>query len=594
MFFRKDRRGAKAPSRRISKEQLRAKSFLRREKAAEVLAVEEDEAQADVAVSQEQLVERLESDVQRLSEKCAALEAQNILVSVQQLDIMARFLSLLLSLSVLYVYWRVIVWITREITTHRLLPIYLQHWVVDFLTRKGENVFFQGCVSIFQHSRIQLLIQIALLLFPYLYNRWTHGSMHRRFQVFVIAFIILARVRLCRWREQTFIQESNNSEIPRFGESCTSDGIWEANYEISARFLYLSILRLRGLWTKTAQYLSSRADFMPVGYIRELSKLQDQAPATPWKDVQKLLPTKLLNELTDIEQTPIASASIGQVHIARVKSTNLKVAIKVQHPHARTLMTDDFWSLKVLTKIMAWLEPEYSFMEILMREWATEAQKELDFRNEAQNLRKAASALEAMFPTKDSLAYTNNTIKGESCQFPFQVEIPEPLEEFSTGDVLVMTFCEGCRVDDFGQIDNWGLSLEALMDGISQTYAHFMYCSSIFNGDPHPGNMMVRPGTSQNEKDGFTLVILDWGLAKSLPEQKRLAFCQMVYAAATFDYGLLLDSYKTVGLKMKREESGQSMEDMRFFLRDMAPRDKARKRIKSKMRASEVSSMLNP
>ena len=542
----------------------------------------------------DQLVERLESDVQRLSEKCAALEAQNILVSVQQLDIMARFLSLLLSLSVLYVYWRVIVWITREITTHRLLPIYLQHWVVDFLTRKGENVFFQGCVSIFQHSRIQLLIQIALLLFPYLYNRWTHGSMHRRFQVFVIAFIILARVRLCRWREQTFIQESNNSEIPRFGESCTSDGIWEANYEISARFLYLSILRLRGLWTKTAQYLSSRADFMPVGYIRELSKLQDQAPATPWKDVQKLLPTKLLNELTDIEQTPIASASIGQVHIARVKSTNLKVAIKVQHPHARTLMTDDFWSLKVLTKIMAWLEPEYSFMEILMREWATEAQKELDFRNEAQNLRKAASALEAMFPTKDSLAYTNNTIKGESCQFPFQVEIPEPLEEFSTGDVLVMTFCEGCRVDDFGQIDNWGLSLEALMDGISQTYAHFMYCSSIFNGDPHPGNMMVRPGTSQNEKDGFTLVILDWGLAKSLPEQKRLAFCQMVYAAATFDYGLLLDSYKTVGLKMKREESGQSMEDMRFFLRDMAPRDKARKRIKSKMRASEVSSMLNP
>ena len=594
MFFRKDRRGAKAPSRRISKEQLRAKSFLRREKAAEVLAVEEDEAQADVAVSQDQLVERLESDVQRLSEKCAALEAQNILVSVQQLDIMARFLSLLLSLSVLYVYWRVIVWITREITTHRLLPIYLQHWVVDFLTRKGENVFFQGCVSIFQHSRIQLLIQIALLLFPYLYNRWTHGSMHRRFQVFVIAFIILARVRLCRWREQTFIQESNNSEIPRFGESCTSDGIWEANYEISARFLYLSILRLRGLWTKTAQYLSSRADFMPVGYIRELSKLQDQAPATPWKDVQKLLPTKLLNELTDIEQTPIASASIGQVHIARVKSTNLKVAIKVQHPHARTLMTDDFWSLKVLTKIMAWLEPEYSFMEILMREWATEAQKELDFRNEAQNLRKAASALEAMFPTKDSLAYTNNTIKGESCQFPFQVEIPEPLEEFSTGDVLVMTFCEGCRVDDFGQIDNWGLSLEALMDGISQTYAHFMYCSSIFNGDPHPGNMMVRPGTCQNEKDGFTLVILDWGLAKSLPEQKRLAFCQMVYAAATFDYGLLLDSYKTVGLKMKREESGQSMEDMRFFLRDMAPRDKARKRIKSKMRASEVSSMLNP
>lgn len=61
----------------------------------------------------------------------------------------------------------------------------------------------------------------------------------------------------------------------------------------------------------------------------------------------------------------------------------------------------------------------------------------------------------------------------------------------------------------------------------------------------------------------------------------------MVYAAATFDYGLLLDSYKTVGLKMKREDAGQSMEDMRFFLRDMAPRDETRKRIKQKIKADK-------
>lgn len=98
---------------------------------------------------------------------------------------------------------------------------------------------------------------------------------------------------------------------------------------------------------------------------------------------------------------------------------------------------------------------------------------------------------------------------------------------------------------------------------------------------------MVRPGTRESEEDGFTLILLDWGLAKRLPKQKRIAFCQMVYAAATFDYGLLLDSYKTVGLKMKREDAGQSMEDMRFFLRDMAPRDETRKRIKKKMKADK-------
>ena len=106
--------------------------------------------------------------------------------------------------------------------------------------------------------------------------------------------------------------------------------------------------------------------------------------------------------------------------------------------------------------------------------------------------------------------------------------------------------------------------------------------------DPHPGNILVRPGTHKNETSGFTLVLLDWGLAKQLTERKRLAFCQMVYAAATLDYGLLLDSYKTVGLKMKREDTGQGMEDMRFFLRDMAPRDETKKLIKSKMKADQV------
>lgn len=129
------------------------------------------------------------------------------------------------------------------------------------------------------------------------------------------------------------------------------------------------------------------------------------------------------------------------------------------------------------------------------------------------------------------------------------------------------------------------------MDGVAQAFAHFMYCSTIFNGDPHAGNLLVRQGIQTDDTKGFTIVLLDWGLAKRLPEQKRVAFCQMVYAAATVDYGLLLDSYKTVGLKMKREDAGQSMEDMRFFLRDMAPREVAKKRIRAKIKQSEVGEL---
>ncbi|KAI2494099.1 hypothetical protein MHU86_20458 [Fragilaria crotonensis] len=105
-----------------------------------------------------------------------------------------------------------------------------------------------------------------------------------------------------------------------------------------------------------------------------------------------------------------------------------------------------------------------------------------------------------------------------------------------------MSFCEGGRVDDFEMMEREGISRDAVMDAVSQTFAQMMYVSEIFNGDPHPGNVFLRPGTSVS-KEGFTLVLLDWGLAKRMPADKRLAFCQMALAAATLDFGMLLDAF---------------------------------------------------
>jgi predicted unusual protein kinase regulating ubiquinone biosynthesis (AarF/ABC1/UbiB family) len=200
-------------------------------------------------------------------------------------------------------------------------------------------------------------------------------------------------------------------------------------------------------------------------------------------------------------------------------------------------------------------------MKILMNEWATEARKELDFTFEAQHLRETRDAMTTIFPNNDkgtSVVYTNTNKNSDDDhddddgdkRVPFQVKVPEPIEELSIRNVLVMSFSEGCRVNDFAEIESLGLSRNAIMDGIAQTFAHFMYCSTIFNGDPHPGNLLVCPGTQADKTKGSTVVVVDWGLAKRLPKRKRAAFCQMVYAAANMDYGLLLDSYKTVGLKM--------------------------------------------
>jgi predicted unusual protein kinase regulating ubiquinone biosynthesis (AarF/ABC1/UbiB family) len=70
---------------------------------------------------------------------------------------------------------------------------------------------------------------------------------------------------------------------------------------------------------------------------------------------------------------------------------------------------------------------------------------------------------------------------------------------------------------------------------------------------------MSREKNSTGESHGFTIVLLDWGLAKRLPESKRAGFCQMTYAAATFDFGLMMDGFKTLGLKLKRENVAEDM-----------------------------------
>lgn len=520
-------------------------------------------------------VEQLKLEIQRLSSTCKCLEAQNIIAAAQMVDFIAVSIGNFCSFVSYILYQQMIWWIASLLGTAGVVAI-------DF-------------------------IKWAFLFLPYVYNRKYYGVLHRRFHVFAVAFVMILRIKLTRWRINTFASnlkieqngDKNNDESMEnnisarsmdYGYDINEDDIWDANYEINARFLYSAILRLKGLWTKTAQYLSSRADFVPVPYVRELSKLQDEAPVSDWKDIQKILKKNgILDKLT-VEPEPIASASIGQVHVAYLKehsgSSSNKVVVKVQHPHADTLLSDDFVSLRIIARIISILEPEYKFFEILMNEWANESIHELDFNKELENLITAGEAIESM----EKSTPMNVEIKGDESgchSIPYSVEIPKPFQHLTSRHVLVMTFSEGARVDNPEMIEKCNVPREAIMSAIAQANAYMMYCSDIFSGDLHPGNVFLRPGLINGEQFGFTIILLDWGLAKRLPEEKRTGFCQMTYGAATFDFGLIMDAFKTLGLKMKRENVSEDMSGIRFLLRDMAPRDIARQRVKSKMKSDK-------
>jgi predicted unusual protein kinase regulating ubiquinone biosynthesis (AarF/ABC1/UbiB family)/CubicO group peptidase (beta-lactamase class C family) len=534
------------------------------------------------------LLKNLQEQNKRLATRCTALEAQNILWPVHVLDILTQIMAWVLSLSTTFLGWRFLVWSISKIvpfilaTTRQYIPSVENTTIEPLLAVLGDyNTLLSSTWNCASDNKFAWLSASLFYI-----TRTRHGYLlHRRFDVFVIAFICMMRIRLARWRERTFIvvQRDNNERQAttrfgsgNYGEYLTKDAIWDANYEISARYAYVSILRLKGMWTKWAQHLGTRADFMPPAFLRDLRRLQDDAPATDWKYIRSVLTPKHFAELTDIDEKPVASASIGQVHTARLKKTGQKVAFKVQHPDARQLIMDDLSSMAILVRILAYLEPEYAFLEIVMREWTTETRKELDYLAEAENLRAGKAALAELWTTPDMVIYTNPSNKNDKSEsIPFQVEIPQVFDHLSNKDILVMSYCEGTRIDDLVKLKEWNIPREAVVNSVAQTFAHLMYTTEVFNADPHSGNLFIRPGTRRCRDEGFTLVVLDWGLAKRLPALKRLAFCQLVCAASSSDYGLLRDGFKNLGLETKDNE--KSMEDMRFILRDMVSSDEVKK-----------------
>jgi predicted unusual protein kinase regulating ubiquinone biosynthesis (AarF/ABC1/UbiB family) len=477
-------------------------------------------------------IEKLRSELAALKSRCGKLEAQAYVEVAQQLDLLVQLVTFGLSVASFLLYWNILGWFLT-------FAVYAGNLLVSPST--GDFLF---------HTYSIIAFKLASASIPILRHRWYHRIDYRRLEVFAVFGVFIARVKLCRWREALFAPKegSSSSKDNQFGAVITEEDIWEASYEVNAQFLYASILRLRGLWIKTAQYLSSRADFAPKAYVRHLSKLQDEAPETEWEEVEKMLKRAgILDQFSSVEKKPIASASIGQVHFATLKKTGEKVVVKVQHPQARTLLLDDFWSLTVITRIVSYLEPEWAFLEKLMAEWAKEAHKELSFTSEMEHLLLAKVAI-------DTLDKDATTSPGTGAM-PFKVEIPIPYPELTSRDVLVMSYCEGAKVDDLDQLEKWNLPKGAVMDAVAQAFAHMMYAADIFNGDPHAGNILVRPGlgnTIDSQGGGLTIVLLDWGLAKQLPQEKRIALCKLCLAAATFDFGMLLDSFKAMGLKMKR------------------------------------------
>ena len=245
---------------------------------------------------------------------------------------------------------------------------------------------------------------------------------------------------------------------------------------------------------KFGQILSTRPDLLPADYIVELAKLQDQAPPFPFEEIKRVFYEDFKQDINKVfswvDENPLASASIAQVHRARTFDGK-EVIIKVQRPD----MEDDLLrDIQLFSRLIA-MAPETikSFIvdaEIALKEVEKATRIELDFRNEVQAL----------------IRFRKNNEKRAV------VTAPKPWVEYTSKRVLVEEYIEGINGLNISKIVEAGYDKEDFVRKFVYTFLTQIFEDGFFHGDPHPGNIIV-----SNNK----IVYIDFGLYGELSEQNR-------------------------------------------------------------------------
>jgi predicted unusual protein kinase regulating ubiquinone biosynthesis (AarF/ABC1/UbiB family) len=301
---------------------------------------------------------------------------------------------------------------------------------------------------------------------------------------------------------------------------------WEWQHERSAARVREAAARMRGTLIKALQFASTRPDILPAAYTRAFATLQDHVPATSWRDIRKAITRELGRAPEEvfarIERRPIASASIAQVHRARLKDGRV-VAVKVQYPDIAGIMTTDLGVLQYIVRGIAQVVPSVQLQPILDHLKET-LPLELDFAREA----RAMTALRA------ALAHRDN------------VMIPEVIPELSTKRLLVSEFVEGIKITDLAGLEAAGIDREALARQLNDLYAEQIFRLGRLHADPHPGNIMAQARPDLPPR----LVLLDHGLTVQLKPELVAALREMVTSLLSGDFDRLRRALSSAGMRL--------------------------------------------
>ncbi|MBF4562985.1 AarF/ABC1/UbiB kinase family protein [Microbacterium sp. VKM Ac-2870] len=327
--------------------------------------------------------------------------------------------------------------------------------------------------------------------------------------------------------------------LPRVGLRGVAERTRSARMQRIARRFHALAVDLGGLMIKVGQFMSSRLDVLPPEITKELEGLQDEVPPVPFAEIRAAAEAQLgmpLERAYDwFDETPVAAASLGQAHRARLTPADATlsgfgaVVVKVQRPGIDEIVDVD---LAALRRVAGWLSHVRLVSDrvdapALAEEFAATSREEIDYLHEAQNAERFAD---------------------EAAGNP-AIAVPQVVWERSTRKVLTLEDVTAIKISDVAALRAAGIDPSEVAHAFATTMFTQLFRTGFFHADPHPGNVFVtpRPASADAAAPPWTLTFIDFGMMGTVDARLRAGLRTVLLAVTARDSKRLVQGILDVG-----------------------------------------------